>query len=70
MQHSSKVFSGDSKSLVTTGLHTYLCDAVDFCNTNTQTGDRCVISESYESLTGREEYFTIMSWIKQTENWT
>lgn len=67
MQHLAKVFSGDTESLVTSGTHTYLCDAVNFCNTNTQTGDRCTISESYESLTGREEHSTIMSWVKQTE---
>jgi len=69
MNHLCKVFSGDTSSLVTTKQHDYLCDAVNFCNTNAQTGDRCVISESYESLTGVEEHSTIMSWVKQVESW-
>ena len=68
MKHLSKVYSGDTSSLVTTGVHTYLCHSVEFCNDNSQTGDRCTISESYESLTGREEYNTIMNWVKQRES--
>jgi hypothetical protein len=68
MKHLSKVYSGDSESLVTTDTHTYLSGAVDFCNNNAQVGDRCTISESYESLTGREEYTTIMTWIKTRED--
>jgi hypothetical protein len=68
MKHQSKVYSGDSKSLVTTDTHTYLCNAVDFCNNNSQVGDECTISETYESLTGREEYTTIMTWIKIRED--
>jgi hypothetical protein len=68
MKHLSKVYSGDSKSLVTSDTHTYLCDAVNFCNINSQVGDECTISETYESLTGREEYTTIMTWIKIRED--
>ena len=68
MKHLSKIFSGESKSLVTSEAHTYLCDAVNFCNINSQVGDECSVSESYESLTGREEYTTIMHWIKPKEN--
>lgn len=68
MKHLSKVYSGDSESLVTSDTHTYLCDAVNFCNINSQVGDECTISETYESLTGREEYTTIMTWIKIRED--
>ena len=56
-------------SLVASEAHTYLCDAVNFCNINSQVGDECAVSESYESLTGLEEYTTIMTWTKLKENW-
>ena len=68
MKHLSKVYSGDTNVLVSSSMEDYLCNAVHYCNTHAQTGDHCVIAESYETLTGPEEYDTIVTWIKTREN--
>lgn len=67
MQHLSRVYSGDSGSLMTSKQHDYLCDAVDFCNKNTQAGDKCEIVEAFDSLTGIEEHSTIMTWVREKD---
>jgi hypothetical protein len=68
MKHLAKVYSGDTEILVTSSLEDYLSKSVHYCNEHAQTGDTCVITESYETLTGREEYDTIMTWTKIRED--
>ena len=68
MKHLAKVNSGNTDEVLTERAFTYLCDAVLFCHDNSSLDDQCSVTESYESLTGREEYVTIMSWSKEKEN--
>lgn len=62
MNHLSIVYVGNSDQQVAQGSHELLGDSVLFCNNNSKVGDVCVIKESYQSLTGPEEYLTIMTW--------
>lgn len=45
----------------------FLCEAVDYCNSNSKVGDTCVVSEVYHSLTGVEDYGTITTWVENKE---
>jgi len=68
MKHLAKVYSGGSGTLVMVAPYDLMGDAVNFCDINSRAGDRCVVREGYESLTGTEEYTTIITWIKEKEN--
>lgn len=45
----------------------FLCDAVDYCNKNAERGDKCVVSEVYQTLTGTVDYGTITTWVDNKE---
>lgn len=65
MLHKATVTSGNKPKATET--FEYLMDAVSFCNKEADQGDTCEVTESYESLTGIEDYVTIMSWVFQKE---
>ena len=60
MKHRAKVY--DEGELVAQGDFDYLCDAVSFCNSNAAKGYRLKVKEVIRSLTGYEEYGTIVAW--------
>ena len=62
MMHRAKVLSKETLNCFKD--FEFLCDAVSYCNSNSQTGDTCVVSEVYYSLTGVEDYGTIATWVE------
>ena len=61
MKHRAKVID-DTGYLKAEDEFTYLCEASNFCNNNGAKGDTCMVVEVIRSLTGYEEYGTIVEW--------
>ncbi len=62
MQHLAKVICGDH---VSSKSFEFLADAVDYCNRKGHVSDECSVVEAYQTLTGLEEYVTILSWTNE-----
>ena len=60
MKHRAKVYQDEH--LRSYEDFEFLCDAVEYCNTHSDRGDTCEVTEVYQSLTGTEEYGTITTW--------
>ena len=61
MKHRAKVLD-ETDYVVAEEEFDYLCDAVAYCNNNGEVGTRCLVTEVIRSLTGYEEYGTIVAW--------
>ena len=60
MKHRAKVL--DDGHVLHEDEFDFLCDAVLFCNLYAGVGNHCLVVEVIKSLTGYEEYGTIVEW--------
>ena len=66
MKHRAKV-TDNTGYLKAESEFEFLCDAVLYCHDNSEGSDHCLVVEVIKSLTGYEEYGTIVEWDYEKE---
>lgn len=67
MKHVAYVYTSGVTGSKASGSFDLLGDAVLFCEQESSTDDTCVIKEGYTTLTGQEDFGTIMTWTIEKE---